>query len=376
MAGRYRSFFKRLMIILNSLTAVVFGITCLSPYLHPQKWWVVSLMSLGFAFLLILLLLFLLFWLFIRRRYVLISLIAILIGWKSVSVFFAFHLPREFNYRKSSNTIRIVDWNVARFLELKRNNNAGSQTRLKMLDLIKAQNADVLCLQEFFHSTDTTLYDNISYVQEKLGFPFYYYSWDGDGDKQWFGQMIFSKYPIIDSGKISFPKPGLEETLIHADILFKGDTVRFYTTHLQSVQFKKNDYESIEEIKKRKETIVENSRGIFSKLKRALIIRSTQADMVKEIIHKTPHPYVMTGDFNDVPNSYTYNTIRGPLQDAFLRKEFGIGRTYSGLSPTLRIDYILPSKHFSVIQFDRIERNYSDHYMLVSDLRLKTVSGK
>jgi endonuclease/exonuclease/phosphatase family metal-dependent hydrolase len=129
-------------------------------------------------------------------------------------------------------------------------------------------------------------------------------------------------------------------------------------------------------MKKRKETIVENSRGIFSKLKRGLILRSTQADIVQQTIHKSLHPYVMTGDFNEVPNSYTYNTIRGSLQDAFLKKEFGIGRTYSGLSPTLRIDYILPSNDFSVIQFDRIERNYSDHYMLVSDLKLKTVPAK
>ena len=45
--------------------------------------------------------------------------------------------------------------------------------------------------------------------------------------------------------------------------------------------------------------------------------------------------FIVTGDFNDVPNTYTYFTIRGKLQDAFLKQGFGIGRTYSGISPTL-----------------------------------------
>jgi endonuclease/exonuclease/phosphatase family metal-dependent hydrolase len=58
------------------------------------------------------------------------------------------------------------------------------------------------------------------------------------------------------------------------------------------------------------------------------------------------------------------------MQDAFLEKGSGIGRTFSSLSPTLRIDYILASKEFSIEQFNRVEKNYSDHYMLVTDLKL------
>jgi endonuclease/exonuclease/phosphatase family metal-dependent hydrolase len=72
-----------------------------------------------------------------------------------------------------------------------------------------------------------------------------------------------------------------------------------------------------------------------------------------------------------VPNSYTYFTIKGELQDAFLQTGFGIGRTFSSLSPTLRIDYIFAQDRFKIRQFKRIIRPYSDHYMLVSDIELK-----
>jgi endonuclease/exonuclease/phosphatase family metal-dependent hydrolase len=370
MAGTYRLILKRSFIFLNSLTAVLFLLTCLSPYLNPSQWWFFSILGLGFAFILVLLFGFLLFWLFVSPRYMLISLIVLGIGWKSLVSFFGFDLSGTYDPSKEKGTLRLASWNVARFIELKRNNNKGSQTRLKMLDLIKAQKADVLCLQEFFHSTDSTLYNNIDYFKKKLGYPYYYFCWDSDGGQQWFGQIIFSRFPIVDSGKITYPRPSQAESLIYADVLYRGDTIRFYTTHLQSVQFKKQDYERIEEIKNREDSILENSKSIFAKLKRAIIYRSRQANLVRDITRQSPHPYVITGDFNDVPNSFTYFTIRGDLQDAFLEKGFGIGRTYSGLSPTLRIDYILPTNDFTVKQFNRVVRDYSDHYLLVADLRL------
>jgi endonuclease/exonuclease/phosphatase family metal-dependent hydrolase len=59
------------------------------------------------------------------------------------------------------------------------------------------------------------------------------------------------------------------------------------------------------------------------------------------------------------------------MQDAFLKKGFGIGRTFTGLSPTLRIDYIFGDKHFEIKQFNRLVKDLSDHYMLVSDVQLK-----
>jgi endonuclease/exonuclease/phosphatase family metal-dependent hydrolase len=75
--------------------------------------------------------------------------------------------------------------------------------------------------------------------------------------------------------------------------------------------------------------------------------------------------------FNDVPNSYTYFTIKGNRQDAFIEKGKGIGRTYSNVSPTLRIDYILASKKFKVSQLKEYILPFSDHYPLVADLKWK-----
>jgi endonuclease/exonuclease/phosphatase family metal-dependent hydrolase len=265
----------------------------------------------------------------------------------------------------------VATWNVARFIEMKRNNNKGSRTRLKMMELIREQDADIVCLQEFFHSTDHAYYANIDYIKKNLHYPYSYFSQDDDGFPHLTGSIIFSKYPIIDSGIIRYPRPTLPDALIHADIKVNDDTVRVYTTHLQSLQFGRNDYEKIEQIKGVEDSLISNSRTIFSKLKRAIINRSLQAYIIGEVLDDSPYPLLFCADLNDVPNSYTYSTVRGSMQDAFLKKGGGIGRTFSALSPTLRIDYIFAGHDFKIKQFKRIIRDYSDHYMLVSDIALK-----
>jgi endonuclease/exonuclease/phosphatase family metal-dependent hydrolase len=375
--ARYRRFTKFFFIVFNSIVAIIFLLACFGPYLEPKKWWPISLLGLGFVFIIITLIAFLIFWLIFRPKWMLISLLSLAIGYKSIFVFFGFHIPDKFDYNKPKNVLRMAHWNVARFIELKRNNNKGSQTRLKMMDQIKEQNADVLCFQEFFTSTDPQYYDNLTYLTKELGYRYYYFSFDEDGYLQWYGQAIFSKYPLIDTGLIRYPKPSLPEALLHADIVFNGDTVRLYTTHLQSVQFQKQDFETIDKITNQNEVEVKASRGIFSKLKRGIINRAGQADIVKEEISKSPYPFILTGDFNDVPNSYTYFKIKdNDLQDAFLMTGLGVGRTYYNIAPALRIDYILTTKNFEVKQFNRIIKNYSDHYMLVADVQLKTASNK
>ena len=373
MASKFRDFTRRFLVLLNYGVVFLFLLACLAPYLDPQTWWFISLLGIGFPFLLLLVIGFLVWWIVIKRKYAVISAVALLLGLKSITVFFAIRLPQRFNLKKEEHAVRIVTWNVARFIEMKRNNNKGSRTRLAMLRLLKQQNADILCLQEFFHSYDSTWYPNLNYITDSLHYPYNYFSHDIDGDKHFTGSVIFSRFPIIDSGLIRFPRPTLPEALMHADIRLGNRIIRVYTTHLQSPQLGKSDYKKIEQIKEGDYDLVSNSRTIFSKIKWGIANRKIQTDIIRQVLGDSPYPVVFCGDLNDIPNSYTYNKIRGGMQDAFLKKGFGIGRTFASLSPTLRIDYIFADDHFQVSQFRRYVRNFSDHYMLVADIELKSV---
>jgi endonuclease/exonuclease/phosphatase family metal-dependent hydrolase len=238
-----------------------------------------------------------------------------------------------------------------------------------MLSLLKEQRADVLCLQEFYTSENPAFYDNIRAIQQTLGFRYYYFPFDKDGDRNYYSSIIFSKFPIVDSSFLRYPRPSQPEALVQADIKIGPDTIRFFTTHLQSQRFDKIDYWRMEKIKSREDSLVYHSIPIVAKLKRGIVIRSMQADIIDQVRNNSPYPVVLTGDLNDVPNSYTYFKVRGSFKDAFLEKGYGIGRTFRSLSPTLRIDYIFIDPRFSVVQFKREKKDYSDHYMIVTDIR-------
>ena len=71
-----------------------------------------------------------------------------------------------------------------------------------------------------------------------------------------------------------------------------------------------------------------------------------------------------------MPNSYAYNTIGKGLQNTFAQKGIGIGRTFSGISPTLRIDNIFVAESFTVLQYTRINKRLSDHFPVLADVNL------
>jgi len=370
MSSRLRTITKKTLIVLNIITAFFYLLACLAPYTNPTSSWIISVMGLAFPFLLILLAGFVLLWLILKIRMAWLPLLILLFGFKSIGVVVSFHLPARFNYEKKPGQIRIASWNVARFLEWKKNDSQKSRTRLKILDQIKEEDADIICLQEFFYSPEPQFYHNVKEIQD-MGYPYFYFSKDPDGWLQYIGSAIFSKYPMIDTGLVRYFRPAMPEALVHADIKVNEDTIRVYSTHLQSVQFRQQDYKAINEIKHADDSLIDNSKTVLAKLKKAMNFRSTQAEIVRQILDDSPYPVIFCGDLNDVPNSHTYFTIRGDMQDAFLEKGFGIGRTFSSLSPTLRIDYIMADDHFKINQFTRLAKNLSDHFMIMADVELK-----
>ncbi len=371
MASRARIFTRTFFIYANIVLVIFFLLSCLVPFVDPQDGWLFGFLGLSFPFLFLFVVLFMAGWLIILKpRRALISAVALLFGWKNINVLFAFHKPPAFQQAKAPGSLRIATWNVARFIELKKNTNKGSQTRLKMFEQIKEQNADVLCLQEFHTSTDTNYYNNIEPIR-RLGYPYYYFSFDEDGDNHYYSSIIFSKLPFLDTARFRYPRPSLPDVLMYADIAYNGDTVRVYTTHLQSIQFGKKDYDRIGRITNGQDSMVADSRTILGKIAKGFLRRSLQSNMAHEVMSLSPHPQILCADLNDIPDSYTYFTMRGNKQDAFLKKGFGIGRTFAGLSPTLRIDYIMPDNNFKILQFKRIAKRLSDHYMLVADVELR-----
>jgi endonuclease/exonuclease/phosphatase family metal-dependent hydrolase len=371
-----RKFTKRFFILLNIIVVVLFLLACANSFLHPDRWWFISLLGLLFPLFLLLVFVFLIFWLLSKRRWALLSLFALLIGWPNIHTFLAFNATAGFAQVKQDTALRVLTWNVRRWDEFSGAKKESSGHRTKMMEFLQQQHADILCFQEFFESHNPKEYaENINYIQKQLDFPWYFFSQDYHRYDWMYetGVIIFSKYPIVGTMRIKYggkDTARATESLIAADIDVHGKTVRVFTTHLQSVLFRSQDFRNIETIKNVDDSMLQASRSIVKKLRRAYSFRSGQADLVRTYLDQSPYPTIMCGDFNDVPNSYTYFHIRGNRQDAFIKKGFGIGRSYVNLSPTLRIDYILADPSFSVLQCRKVDLPYSDHHPVMADLLL------
>ena len=121
--------------------------------------------------------------------------------------------------------------------------------------------------------------------------------------------------------------------------------------------------------------MLEASKSVVLKLAQGYKFRGQQVDIVRKQLDASPYPVIVCGDFNDVPNSYTYFKMKGNRQDAFIVAGKGIGRTYRNISPTLRIDYIMPDKNFEVLQYIKHIVPYSEHYPVIADLVLRDTAN-
>ena len=302
-------------------------------------------------------------------------LAALLLGWGQITPFFAFHLFSSFDKKKEAGSFRIMQWNVSRMDAMNRKRPGGTY-RLHIFDFIREMDPDVVCMEEFLESNNPKqLPENIPYMVDSLHYPYYYFSRDHTRrDKMYeHGVVIFSRYPLLDTLRLRYGgedklNPG--ESLVHVDININGQRTRIFATHLQSLHFEGDDYDVLKHIAKAEDSAVTKSMGVVKKFRRAYMFRSKQAELVRRELDTSPYPVILCGDFNDIPNSFTYFKIKGDRTDAFLRRGFGVGRTFSSLSPTLRIDYILASRELEVEQFKKTVLPWSDHYSLVADFKI------
>jgi endonuclease/exonuclease/phosphatase family metal-dependent hydrolase len=358
--------------MVNLGLAVIFVLACFQHWLSPETFWFIGYLSIAFPYLLVAVTLFLFFWIFSKKHklYILISLVALAIGYRQIGVLFSLQ-ANGFEEEKTPGSIRVMTWNIMSFNGFK----AGVKEREKNADrifsIIGESDADVVCLQEYGQFESPKLGRSYLKQMAKLGYTEYVLSRDYSRVTYSYssGVAIFSKHPIIAKERIPFRSSA--ESMLLADVKFGKDTIRFFTAHLQSYKFSAQELEQIEKVKDKEKPAMLQSKSLISKMQRAFRNRGAQVDQAAAVIEKSKNPQVVCLDMNDVPTSYAYWKMRGDRSDAFLAAGFGMGVTYMSILPTLRIDYIFAHPSFKVAQVKVSDKHFSDHLPLVADLRLE-----
>ena len=111
---------------------------------------------------------------------------------------------------------------------------------------------------------------------------------------------------------------------------------------------------------------------MIHKLKSGFERRTQSTDLLLENLPDDTLPLIICGDFNDTPLSYTYSQMsKAGMKDAFITASRGIGKTYCGPLPLLRIDYFWYNDYIEVVDYKRIKQTTSDHYPLIMTFNIK-----
>lgn len=241
-----------------------------------------------------------------------------------------------------------------------------------IMQLIKEESPDILCLPEFAMNADPKKRDYPNKIMKDGGYKAYQFNMDnGYGPDIWLGTAVFSRYPIIKY-KANELSPYI--FLVECDVRINGTIVRLGVVHLKSFGLSDQDKAVIEAVKQDKNTeSLAKSRSFLWKFNHAYLSRAQEAEKARAIISQSPYPVIICGDFNDLPYSYTYTTIKGNLSDAFAEKGRGFGRTYNQIVPTLRIDHIFyNANELKINAFKTTYSGFSDHSPVIANFEIIT----
>lgn len=301
-------------------------------------------------------------------------------NWKSCGIYFLLllfsvpyiktYIPYHSNSKLShEKDIRVLTFNVMLLQNKKKEKTPPA------VQLIRSYNPDIICLQECPYSNNPARdYTKLhSYFGDN--WPYIY----PDGKAQHAkGVAIASRYPILYTEDIPYPTQG-NGSCLYILQLPEGKRLLVVNNHMESYSLtpaeKKSYKTSLKELSLK--TIPRLAYQLQKRLGPALELRAEAARRVAKRTQEVIQQYnvenvIVCGDFNDLPMSYTYHTLKGELSDAYAHCGKGLGVSYNEKYFPFRIDHLFYSSSLEAIGvLIPPSKNCSDHNPLIVDLKYR-----
>lgn len=224
---------------------------------------------------------------------------------------------------------------------------------------LKENPADIISLQELtINHEGQTEHNTPEYIAKQLGYNFCIGGEDftEDGEKRWFGNAVFSKYPIKSHRQSWINEPigtgGFDDeyrTYLEAILDVDGTELVVATTHMSYT----HEFHVTERKQKETDKLIEELKTVNGK------------------------KLIFSGDLNATPGSYTIDQIGSllksagpePDQKTWTTKPF----SYQGFEETelnWRLDYVFTSGHIQVVSSEVEPTEFSDHLPIRTVLEL------
>ncbi|MGY5351329.1 endonuclease/exonuclease/phosphatase family protein [Wenyingzhuangia sp. IMCC45533] len=323
----------KFLFLLNNIAAVLLLTTYVVPFVDPDNFPSIAVLSLLYPTLLTINLFFVLIWVIKLKSHFLVSLIFIGFGYQHLKALF----PMNSSSEVTPSDLSVLNYNVRQFNVYKWIKN--KHLKSDIANFITQENPDIVCFQEYKNTKNF-------YIK----YPYHYIEKTSSA-----GQAIYSKHKIINKGSLDFSKSS--NNAIFVDIKVKNQIVRVYNVHLQSFSLdtKKQYYGS------------SNNTTLLNRFKKVFKKQADQIKLIKKHISTCKYPTILSGDFNNTAFSWNYKQLTENHKDAFVEAGFGLGKSYNYFLP-FRIDFIFPEKHMEVQAFETYKLKLSDHYPIMAKI--------
>ncbi|MFV0483431.1 MAG: endonuclease/exonuclease/phosphatase family protein [Bacteroidales bacterium] len=343
-----RWIFRYLVLITNVVFATFLVCAYISTEVSAAKSQILPFFGLFYVPILIVNVFFILYWLLFskKKKFAFVSLFAFLVGISTFLSVFRFSRPLE----SPQLDLGVLTYNTRMF----RDEHHKPVNIESLMDEFAKKKANVYCFQEAIFTKENTVKDALLSFAKITGDKYYYFS-----DNQ---RYIITSFLIVGKGAKNFENT--PNGYMWVDLKINDDTVRVINSHLQSNSLLLEQYNNtLSEYGLDSDEMKKQALDLGHRLSTGFRKRAEQVDALLAGIEDCPYPVLVCGDFNEPPVSYTHGSITKKTSDSFEKRGRGIGSTYRGKLPFLRIDYVFYSdKMFNPTIYQNLEIGDSDHY--------------
>lgn len=325
-------------------------------YVRPEALPILSLFNYIYPFVLVINSLFCVLWLFIKWKFLFVPLATILLGFDFIPRFIGFsseELPKD-----ELKTLKVTTYNVGSFAyETQNTSELRNRNMDSILNIITTENPDIVCFQEYSSSKKGQQSFHRKMIKD-LNYEYYFAP--SESKQHISGNVIYSKYKINRSG-CPFPMKENFRDYSFIDIKPWKESLRIYNVHLTSYKMTEEEKSKIGDIRSGKISDKETSLSVKDKLIRANIERSKDTRQIVDLLNQTKQRYILVGDMNSTPYSYTYQEFTKLTNDSFVKVGNGFSGTYNGPLPAYRIDYVFCGDGIKPLTYLCSDKTYSDH---------------
>ena len=321
------SFNKKAIWLFLALYSVICIAILFINEIDPHQLGYLTLLSYLIPFIIILNLILLVYFLFKKKIYLFVPIILLIIALPYFRSSVGYKIRSTTN---QVNTLSVLSFNSSFFSMNKvfsdayLDPNKNLQVENIKTGLIK-ENADIVCIQEFFDDNKNALhYNNIDYFI-KNGYFVSFHGKDRHPNGTRWGMAILSKYKVINSQPIFLSENGFNGAF-YCDIIVGNDTLRILNIHLESLEVKQK---------------IQHIRYTLTEMDRVSKLHLDQLEIIIHEIENSPYRVIIAGDFNQTQFSYHYKLMKRNFLNAFEEGGWDFNSTVKIFSlPLVKIDHI------------------------------------